>query len=200
MEWLGIELVYWIGLFAFACLLFAGGMAKWVSSTVGFKFAWQLFRVKRSETQILVKVWMLNGKPKYIIKTSANVIEYEYKENGQTKIGMVKYDQYAKYEEFSGIPVIEAHPHDILPRNPFIQSDMNIPGYILKKNIDDSSKDTTKGDDIKKLLKLAMPIVAVLVIGFVLWQSNQAETIADLTQQVIELSKMIPREATVIAE
>jgi hypothetical protein len=175
--------------FAGVAGLFIGGiMLKWVSSSVGLKFAWQLFMMKKkiNKRKILLKIWLPSGTPIYKKVDACKMIEYSYKENGKDKLGMVMYDHYAKYNEFNNIPVIECSPDDIIPRNPFAKTSMTISPEIAKKNIVDSSKETTQGDNIKKWLKYAIPILAIFGAILVLYSSNQSETIAELSRELAQ--------------
>jgi len=163
-----VGLNIWVLLVAFVGLMIGFIMLNWVNKTVGLKYAFMLFKMKKksNNNKILLKIWLLNGKPQYKMVDIANLIEYNYKENGKQKVGMVKYDYYAMYKEFANIPVLECDPNDIVPRNPFINTSLTIPGEILKKNITDSAKEDLKYDDLRKWLKLAVPLV--VAVGIIL--------------------------------
>jgi hypothetical protein len=180
-------------------LIVGGIVIQWVNKSVGLKFAWQLFLMKKkiNKRKILLKIWLPSGNPVYKKVDACKMIEYNYRENGKSKIGMVLYDHYAKYNEFGGIPVIECSPDDIIPRNPFAKTSMTISPEIVKKNIVDSSKETTQGDNIKKWLKYAIPLLAIFGIILVLYSSNQSETVAELTTQLAQCYSST-RSATIV--
>ena len=98
---------------------------------------------------------------------------------------MVKYDYYSMYRDFSGIPILECDPNDIVPRNPFINTSLTISGEILKKNIVDSAKENMNHEEFKKYAKLALPIIIAVFIGIILYSSNQSEALAECTRMAI---------------
>ena len=183
----------WILLVGMAGVFLGGIMLNWVNKTVGLNYAFKLFKMKNkiNKDKILLKVWLPNGKPQYIIKPIANIIEYNYKENGKTKIGMVKYDYYSMYKEFSDIPVLECDPNDIVPRNPFVNTSLTISGEILKKNITDSAKEDLKYDDMKKWIKMALPIIIAVGIIVIIYSQNQADALAECTRLAISSREAI---------
>lgn len=170
-------------------------MLVWVNKTVGLKYAYQLFQMKRKKGKVLLKIFMPNGKPQYQVKDVANLIEYTYKENGEEKQAMVKFDYYSMYRDFSDIPVIECDPYDIVPRNPFIGSNLSISPQVIKKNLIDSSKTDFEDQRIKKWIKWALPITAVVIVGFLIYSGNQDQ----LLQQCLAQVGGIPRTAEIVA-
>lgn len=142
---------------------------------------------------------MSNGKPQYVIKPVANLIEYEYKENGLTKVGMVKYDYFSMYKEFSDIPVIECDPHDILPRNPFVNTSLTISGEMVKKSITDSRKEDIAAGEMKKWLKMAVPVILAFGAILLLYSSNQNDQVALITKELTMCYANAAKSATIIA-
>jgi len=164
-----------------AGLLLAGISLNWVNKTVGIKYAIQLFKMKskKNKNKILLKIWTPNGKPQYQIKEVANLIEYTYKENGKEKTGLVKYDYYSKYNDFSDIPILECNPNDIVPRNPFINTSLTISGEILKKNIVDSAKEDLSNQQVKAFIKQYWWIGAVFIFLLILYSQNQSDAVRE---------------------
>lgn len=189
LETIGLNM--WVAFAAFVAFMIAGIMLVWVNKTVGLGFALKLYKMKAkmNKNKVLLKIWVANGKPIYQIKEVANLIEYTYKENGKVKNGIVKYDYYSKYEEFSGIPVLECDPNDIVPRNPFINTSLTISGEILKKNIVDSAKEDMNKENFKGWVKIALPIVIAVGIIMILYSQNQSDALAECTRVAISSSK-----------
>jgi len=185
----------WIAGIGVAGVLLGGIALNWINKTVGIKYAVQLYKMKakKNKNKILLKIWTLNGKPQYQIKDVANLIEYEYKENDRYKTGMVKYDYYAKYNDFSDIPVLECNPNDIVPRNPFINTSLTISGEILKKNIVDSAKEDLNKANFRSWVKIALPIIIAVGIIMILYSQNQSDA---LQQCYNTMSQM--KSATII--
>jgi hypothetical protein len=184
--------VYVLGV-AFVGLMIGFIMLNWVNKTVGLGYAFKLYKMKKKNNinKILLKIWLANGKPQYQIKNVANLIEYTYKENNKEKNGLVKYDYYAMYKDFSGIPILECDPNDIVPRNPFINTSLTISGEILKKNIIDSSKEDLKGEDLKKFAKIALPIIIAIGVLLIFYSSNQSEALAECTRMALSQKSAI---------
>jgi len=178
--------IYIVGV-AFLGMMVGFIMVSWVNKTVGLGYAFKLYKMKKKSNgnKVLLKIWLANGKPQYQMKEVANLIEYNYKENGRTKEGMVKYDYYSMYKDFSGIPILECDPNDIVPRNPFINTSLTISGEILKKNIVDSAKVDTNGDNLKSMVKIALPIVIAVGVILILYSQNQADALAECTRMAI---------------
>lgn len=195
LDTIGINI--WILLIAMLGLFVGGIMLSWVNKTVGLAYAFKLYQMKRgyNKDKVLLKIWLLNGKPQYQIKAVANIIEYKFKENGQDKVGMVKYDYYSMYRDFADIPILECDPNDIVPRNPFINTSLTISGEILKKNLIDSSKEDFKNDEMKKWIKMALPIIIAVGIILILYSQNQSDALAECTR--VALSSV--KSATIIA-
>jgi len=173
----------WIFIFG-VCGFFIGMiMYNWVSKTVGFKFAWQLYQMKKksNKNKILLKILVPNGKPEFMIKEIAPIIEYKYKENGREKDGKVIFDYYSVTEMFDSIKVIECRTDDILPRNPYVDTSLCISGDLVKKNIIDSSKEDFSMDEWKKWIKVLLPVIIVVGIVIVLYSQNQNDTVMKLT-------------------
>ena len=182
-----IGINYYLSGIAFIGVMIGLIMFNWVNKTVGVSYAFKLYKMKRkgNGNKILLKIWLANGKPQYQIKEIANLIEYSYKENGKDKIGMVKYDYYSMYKEFSGIPILECDPNDIVPRNPFINTSLTISGEILKKNIIDSAKEDLSRENFKAWIKVALPIVIAVGILLIFYSSNQSEALAECTRMAL---------------
>ena len=179
--------------------LFAGMiMLTWVNKTVSLSYAFKLFQMKKkkNKNKILLKIFLPNGKPQYQIKDVANIIEYKYKENGREKDGLVKYDYYSMYKDFSDIPILECDPNDIVPRNPFLNTSLAISGQIIKKNIVDSSKEDFSNENLKKWVKAALPIVIAVGVIMILYSQNQTEALQACYQQVAATAS---QSATIIA-
>ena len=182
--------------------IFIGGiMLNWVNKTIGLKFAFQLFKMKkkRNKDKILLKILVPNGKPEFKITKVAPLIEYPYKENGRDKKGMVIFDYYSITEMFNGIKVLECRPDDILPRNPYIDTSLTISGDLVKKNVVDSAKEDFSLDGYKKWIKIALPLVIAVGVIMILYSQNQAEQVAELTNKLIACYNSVPKEATIIA-
>lgn len=176
----------WIFIFG-VCGFFTGLILyNWVSNTVSLKFAWQLYQMKKkaNKNKIMLKILVPNGKPEFLIKEIAPIIEYKYKENGRDKDGRVLFDYYAVTEMFDGIKVLECRTDDILPRNPYIDTSLCIGGDLVKKNMIDSSKEDFSMDEWKKWIKVLLPVIIVVGIVIVLYSQNQNDTVMRLTEQV----------------
>ncbi len=171
----GIDVNVWILSVAMIFVFIGTIMLVWVNKTVGLKYAFQLFQMKRkhNKNKILLKILLPNGKPQYQIKPIGRRIEYDYKENGKTKKASVIYDYYSMYKDFSDIPVLECDPSDIVPRNPFMSTSLSISGSMIEKNIVDSSKDDFKHEELKKWLKYAIPLALIIGGVFLLYSGNQ---------------------------
>lgn len=172
----------------------------WVQKSMGFKLAWQLFRVKRDKTKILLKVWLPNGEPQFKVVPATEIIEYTYKENGKEKTGMVLNEQYTRYKLF-GVSCIEAVPHDIAARNPFLNTSLSVSGQRLKKMAIDASKDDFSAVAMyKKYAGILLPIAIVIMAGIVLYGDSQSAALAACYEQVGQIATSIPRNATIIAQ
>jgi len=188
-----VDINIWILFVAFLGVMIAGIMLNWVNKTVGLAYAFKLYNMKKKGNQdkVLLKIWLANGRPQYQIKEVANLIEYNYKENGKEKQGMVKYDYYSMYRDFSGIPILECDPNDIVPRNPFINTSLTISGEILKKNIVDSAKEDLSKENIKAWLKLALPIIVALGVIIIFYSSSQSDALAECTRVALQTKSAI---------
>lgn len=176
----GLDINIWILFIAFVALFAMMIAINMVNKTVGLGYAWKLFQMtkKANKDKVLLKIFMPNGKPQYQIKEVGNLIEYTYKENGLEKDGMVKFDYYSMYRDFASIPVLECDPNDIVPRNPFLNTSLSIPGKIIKKNIVDSTKeDIGSLDTIKKYLKIALPLLIAFGVILILYSQGQSDAL-----------------------
>lgn len=193
--------IMWVALVAVLAVFVAGIFYNFINKTVGMGFAFKLFKMKKkfNKDKILLKILMPNGKPQYVIKAMANLIEYDYKENGIKKIGMVKYDYFSMYKEYSDIPIIECDPHDILPRNPFVNTSLTVSGEMVKKSIVDSKKEDLSREEMRRWIKMAIPILAIAGIIIILYSSNQNEQVMLLTRDLASCWAGQGKAAVIIA-
>lgn len=191
----------WLILIAMLGIFIGGIMLNWVNKTIGLKFAFQLFKMKKKSNKgkILLKILVPNGKPEFKIVRVAPLIEYPYKENGRDKKGLVIFDYYSVTEMFNGIKVLECRTDDILPRNPYIDTSLTISGDLVKKNVVDSAKEDFSLDNYKKWVKIALPLVIAVGVIMILYSQNQADQVAELTNKLIACYNSVPKEATIIA-
>lgn len=183
--------------------LFVGGiMLNWVNKTVGLKFAFMLFKMKKksNKDKILLKIFLPNGKPDWKMVKLASKMEYQYKENGRDKTGIVIYDYLAVIEYFNNIKVLEVRTNDIFPRNPYVDTSLNIPGELVKKNIVDSSKEDFSMDNAKKWLRIGVPTLLVFGGILILYSQGQADALNQCAAQLAQLAQNIPREAVITSQ
>ena len=198
-----ITLSMWL-MFALVVMIFIVWIIiNMLNKTVGFKFAKTLYTVKKlGKNKILLRILVPNGVPEFKIVDIAPRMEYEFKENGQTKQGMVIFDHKCVYEMFAGFKVIDCRTDDVFPVNPYASTSLTISPERFKKNAVDSANDDFKNREIKKWIKYAIPLLIIFGAILILYSSNQSETLAICYEQVRSLSSQLAnlQPATIIAQ
>lgn len=197
-----VDINIWILLIAVIGVFIGGVMLNWVNKTVGLKFAFMLFQMKKKKNKdkILLKIFLPNGKPDWKMVKLSSKMEYQYKENGKDKTGIVMYDYLAVIEYFSNIKVLEVRTNDIFPRNPYVDTSLNLPGELVKKNIVDSSKEDFSGENVKKWIKIGLPLLLVFGGILILYSQGQADALNQCSAQLAQLAQNIPREAIIATQ
>lgn len=180
-------------------LMFAVICVSLIMRTVGFRFAILLNRLNRLKKKgfLLLKIFKINGRPEYRLVQGDDIILYDVKENGITRIKLVINDTYAKYNDFGGdFPVIEANPNNILAKNPYSGSRISTTPDLVEKFITDSSKSAEEIDRLKAWKKYLLVILAGGVIAAFLLFDLYSQRIADANLQIAELARTCAASVT----